>query len=263
MKKKAIFFDIDGTIVDRRMQIADSTKAAMEKLHENGHCTFICSGRSRAYIKNPELLSLKFDGIIAGCGTHVEVGGKNLVCHVIDKELLSYTWSVLKKSGISPLWEGIEYLYGDEEGLKDDPYYRFLKTQLKENLIAIDGNVKDDWKVNKMSVVIKEDADLGAFEILKEHFHLLQHNPVVAEMVPAGFSKATGLEAVREYLQLGTEDTYAVGDSINDLDMLRAAGTGIAMGNASKEAKEAADYVTTDIHDDGIWNAMRHFGLIS
>ena len=53
-----------------------------------------------------------------------------------------------------------------------------------------------------------------------------------------------------------------MGDSINDVDMLQFAGCGIAMGNATEPAKEIADYVTTDIFEDGIWNAMAHMGLL-
>jgi hypothetical protein len=49
---------------------------------------------------------------------------------------------------------------------------------------------------------------------------------------------------------------------VNDLDMLDFAGHGIAMGNGTAPAKEAAEYVTTDIHDDGIRRAMEHYGLI-
>jgi hypothetical protein len=70
------------------------------------------------------------------------------------------------------------------------------------------------------------------------------------------------MEVVRQALGLEAADTYAVGDSVNDLDMIRAAGTGIAMGNASEVAKAAADYVTSDIHEDGIAHALEKFGLI-
>ena len=63
---KAVFFDIDGTIWDAHMWIPESTKRAIRALRENGHLTFICSGRTRAFIQAEELLDLGFDGIIAG-----------------------------------------------------------------------------------------------------------------------------------------------------------------------------------------------------
>ena len=81
-------------------------------------------------------------------------------------------------------------------------------------------------------------------------------------MVPKGSSKATGIKWLCEYLGVDISDTYGIGDSANDLDMLSFVGHGIAMGNGSKAAKEAAEYITTDIHENGIWHAMEYYGLI-
>ena len=58
------------------------------------------------------------------------------------------------------------------------------------------------------------------------------------------------------------EEIIAFGDSDNDMDMLEFAEIGVAMGNAEVEVKAVADYVTTDIDEDGIWNACKHFELI-
>ena len=77
---KAIFFDIDGTLWDDKFQIPDSTKEAFKLLKRNGHLTFICTGRTRSYIQDERLLSLGFDGIVAGCGTYIEK----------DKEIIFY-----------------------------------------------------------------------------------------------------------------------------------------------------------------------------
>ena len=82
------------------------------------------------------------------------------------------------------------------------------------------------------------------------------------ECVPKGTSKATGIAWLCKYLGVPREETYAIGDSVNDLDMLAYVGHGIAMGNATQPPKEAAEFVTTDIHEDGIRNAMLHYHLI-
>ena len=91
---------------------------------------------------------------------------------------------------------------------------------------------------------------------------LLVHGKKVVEGVPKGFSKATGIQVICEKLGLPHENTYAFGDSVNDLDMLKYVAHGIAMGNGMPEAKAAANYVTDDILEDGIYNACKHFGLI-
>ena len=78
-----------------------------------------------------------------------------------------------------------------------------------------------------------------------------------------GINKSYGMEKYLEYVGLTRKDAIAFGDGPNDLDMLSFVGHGIAMGNGSKAAKDAAEYITTDIHEDGIRHAMEHYGLIS
>jgi hydroxymethylpyrimidine pyrophosphatase-like HAD family hydrolase len=70
------------------------------------------------------------------------------------------------------------------------------------------------------------------------------------------------MEAVRTYLGADEWRTMACGDSDNDLTMLRAADVSVAMGNGNDNAKAAATWVTTDIHNDGLLNAFAHFGLL-
>ena len=85
----------------------------------------------------------------------------------------------------------------------------------------------------------------------------------IVEIGRKGFSKATGIEKMCELLEIAREDTYAFGDSANDLEMLCFVAHGVAMGNGTKEAKEAAEYVTTAIDENGIRNGLLHYGLIS
>ena len=77
-----------------------------------------------------------------------------------------------------------------------------------------------------------------------------------------GFSKGTGILRICEALQIPLENTYAFGDSANDYQMFETAGTSIAMGNSIAKLKEMADYVTDDLHEDGILHGLEHFGLI-
>ena len=70
------------------------------------------------------------------------------------------------------------------------------------------------------------------------------------------------IQKAAELLHIGIEDTIAFGDSMNDYEIVQAAGTGIAMGNSVQKLKDTADYVTDDIAQDGVWKACRHFGWI-
>ena len=98
MNGKLIFFDIDGTLWDYHNMIPESTKLAIKKLKENGHKTFINTGRSRGFVRNKELLNLGFDGIVSGCGTMIEMNGKTLFCHELAKNVVEDTLS-RKSSG--------------------------------------------------------------------------------------------------------------------------------------------------------------------
>ena len=74
--------------------------------------------------------------------------------------------------------------------------------------------------------------------------------------------KDHGIRKILEVHGFTREESIAFGDSDNDLEMLEFAGIGVAMGNAAESVKEVADYVTSHIDEDGIWNACKHFELI-
>lgn len=262
MGKKAVFFDIDGTLWDFHNYIPESTRQAIRTLRENGHLTFLCSGRSRSYIRNPELLGLGFDGIIGGCGTTVEYRDKLIFYKKLDNELLAYTLRTVRGYGFRPVLEGNEYLYLDEaEFGKDDPFGEKLRKELGDSLLSISDHW-GRWEVSKMSCATEHADTKRCIEELKDKYNFMIHNSAVLEMVPKGFHKGVGIEKMCEALDMDIADTFAFGDSANDIGMLQTAGMGIVMGDGSDAAKEAADYVTTGLYEDGIWNACRHFGLL-
>ena len=86
-----------------------------------------------------------------------------------------------------------------------------------------------------------------------------------ADVMEQGISKADGLRRLAAWFGEAEDlsGTVAFGDSMNDLEVIREAGIGVAMGNAMKEVKEAADYVTSSIEEDGIYRACLHLGLLT
>lgn len=256
----AIFFDIDGTLWDRENVIPESTKIAMEELHKNGHLTFMCSGRSRIMIKGDHLHALGFDGILAGCGTYIEYQGDVKLAVELEPQVLKKAIYLLQSYHMPILIEGIQELYMDEDLIKTS-YGSYLKKLLTEWAHPLEGN-DAIWRGSKISTLINGADYHTVMRELEADYDFMDHSGHVIELVPKGYSKASGIKAVCEMLGIAHEDTYAFGDSVNDIDMLQYVAHGVAMGNGTDAAKAAADYVTTDIHHDGIYNGLKHYGLI-
>ena len=260
-KKKAVFFDVDGTLWDFNNYIPDSTVEAIRSLRKNGHLAFICTGRCRAHIYAPELLQIGFDGIISACGTMIEYNGETLFYKKLENDLVARTIEVLRRYGAHTLLEGREYIYVDETEFGDDAFVKKIKKELGERLLTISGEW-GRWEISKFTCTTKNIDQKACLAELEDDYDFLIHKGDVVELVPKGFDKATGVKRICEILGLDISETFAFGDGVNDFGMLKTVGTGIAMGNGSDTAKAAADYVTAPLREDGIWKACRHFGLI-
>lgn len=261
MQKKVLFFDIDNTILTRTNEIPESTFRAFERLHEKGHLVFINTGRSRAYVQNPMLLSLGFDGFITGCGTMIEYQGEIIKDSKLDVDLVEHTVNTLRKYKIRPILEGKEYLYFDESEFGTDPYGMKLKRELGERRLTIEDEWRR-WEINKYACDTTGADRETCFKELEAYYDFMIHNERVVEIVPKGCHKGTGILDVCNYLGIDVKDTIAFGDSANDIGMLETAGLAVVVGNGSEAAKAHADYVTTAIGDDGIFNACKYLGLI-
>lgn len=258
--KKAVFFDIDGTIWNDYMEIPESTIAAVAKLREKGNYAFLCSGRSRANIRTKKLLDIGFDGVVAACGTHIDFHGEKVFEHLLTQEQIAHALAVIQKNGMSVVLEGPEYLYVEENAFLDDPYVIHLRKELGEDV----KNIKDGapYIINKMSAVLNITRLETVVEELGADFDVINHGGGLIEIQPHGHSKATGIAKVCELLEIDREDTYAFGDSANDLEMISYVAHGVAMGNATDELKNVAEFVTADIMKDGIQVGLLHYGLI-
>ena len=261
MKPTIVFFDIDGTIWDERQRIPDSTVEALKLLKENGHHAFLNSGRTRAFIRERDIKPLTIDGIVAGCGTFVEIDHDIKKNVIMDEALVAKTVALLKKRHMPQVLEGCDYLYLDEEDFEGDPFLDILKNNFGAELSPLTGS-ENNRRINKLSVDLVDERIEETLGRLAEDFHIILHGAEFMELEPTGNTKATGMQFVADYYGIPMENTFAFGDSRNDLEMLEAAGTGVVMGNGTKEAKETGDYVTKHLKEDGIYHALEHFGLI-
>lgn len=130
---------------------------------------------------------------------------------------------------------------------------------------------EDVWNNEKEEKLIYYDAPFG---VARVHADLEPYFDVVAlslsgaddycgEVGINGIHKATGMKLYLEYVGIPREDSIAIGDGPNDLQMMDYAGIGIAMGNAREEVKKRADMVTSHIDEDGLYHALDRLGLLN
>ena len=258
-----VFFDIDGTLWDDKMIVPESTKTAIRLLQENGHKAFVCTGRAMGNVNDPQFDEIGFDGFVAACGNHVQMDGKILYERNMSYEEVKAVYDASRQYRMPIIYEGTQYQWLDREGFDGDSYIDYIVQNLKDVAVYLDECELESVQANKFSALVKEFTNYDAIkETLDDTFDFMDHGDGIIEAVPKGTSKATGIEWLCNYLEVPISETYAIGDSINDLEMLQFAGHSIAMGNASQVAKDAAEYITSHIHEDGIMNALKHYNLI-
>lgn len=277
MDKKIVFFDIDGTIWDWKGIIPPSAKEAISRLKENGHIPIICTGRARGHVRNRELLDIGFPGIIAACGTHVEYEGKMLYESFLESRIVKEIIDYSKKCNVPIVLEGTVKHWVSPKGFEKDFFVDRMLLEMGEDIVWLE-DYTEDMKINKFAGDILRASDFDPFrEYIKSEMFLIEHsngwdndsessegNAVlgVFEGIQKGSSKADGIRRMCEFLGVDPKETYGFGDSKNDMDMIEYVGTGVAMGDGAEELKEASDYVTTGVWEDGIKNALEYFGLI-
>ncbi|SES70841.1 Cof-type HAD-IIB family hydrolase [[Clostridium] polysaccharolyticum] len=264
MEHYAIFFDIDGTIVpEDKSGIPDSTIEAIRLAKKNGHYTFINTGRTYSAV-DPFIKDISFDGFVCGCGTNIYLHGKELMKQELGTEKSKQLVKDLLECNIDGILEGRKNIYYRKECLH--PVVDMVKHSRDTFGNQLDfQKLWDDEDIifDKMALWLVENSNFEAFhEKYKSEFEFIAREKDFYELVPTGFSKATGMDYVAQHLGIPNERTIAIGDSMNDISMLDHAGISIAMGNSHPYLLDKVSFVTTDIHDDGIYKALEHYHII-
>lgn len=260
--KKIIFFDIDGTLIDEKTKhMLDSTKEAIRIARANGHICIINTGRTKRLVGKGITDQAEFDGLLMGCGTMIEYRGE-----VLFHKTLSYDQSVrildaLKKYRIDALLEGRTENFSDSlENMYTESFKSFARGYAGRNYDTYE-NAPGNY--DKIFAYTDDSAAMEAFQQeFADELDFIERENDFREIVPKGYSKATAMQFIADKLHIPMENTVAIGDSNNDLPMLKCANTSIAMGNSTEEVLEIADYITTDVNEDGIWNALKWLGVL-
>ena len=255
---RAVFFDIDGTLLSHKTnRVPASAVRALEALRSKGILTFIATGRHISLVRQlPSLAGLHFDGIISLNGQYC-CNDEGLIYHC-----------PFSKSAIAGL---LDYLKSHPHPCilveRDRMYINFHNELVEKVNASIHlelpplGDLDRGYDVPiYQAILYMTDEDLARLPPLPGIRPT--YWGMGADLIPADGGKAAGIAKVLAHYGIDPSETMAFGDAQNDVDMFRTVAISVAMGNASPEAKAAADYVTEDIDSDGIYHALKHFGVL-
>ncbi|MDE7310345.1 MAG: HAD family hydrolase [Eubacterium sp.] len=276
MHRKIIFLDIDGTLTPPGSnEPPESAVWAVNKAREAGHYVFLCTGRNYGMLS--PLLKYGFDGFVASSGGYIECQGKVIYDCPMTQRQKQDAMEALEKNGIYRTVECKEGSYTDE-GLKE-----FLKSHAQEGSNSELLRWREQVEASLNILPMKQYQGQPVYKIvimslsrknLEEPQNLLSHEfafciqdentggLINGEIVNRKFDKGRAVEKVCQHLQIPLCDAVAVGDSMNDLEMLETAGLGICMENGSEAMKKLADDICPSVAEHGIREAFLKHGLI-
>lgn len=257
----ALFFDIDGTLVSfESHQIPPSTILALTQAKANGHKVFIATGRPPIIITNLGAIEHLIDGYVTTNGALCFVGDEMVSCKHIptDEARLVVEDSIEKNYGVIVIGEK-DVAVLDPKGDVDMIFRQHLAV---ENLnLAKPVEYVLQQRIMQITPFFDKDYEQKLMQRLPGCTSGRWH-PAFTDITALGADKGEGVLAMARHLGFDPKYTMAFGDGGNDTSMIRTAGVGVAMGNAIDDLKKETDFVTTSVDEDGILNALRHYGLI-
>lgn len=271
-----IFLDIDGTLYSPEINaVPYSAMDAMKQAKEKGHKLFVCTGRSLSAAKL--FLNLDVDGFVFSAGAVVYIEGKRVHDRSMSEVEIDELIKLADKYELGYCLEGNAGAYYDERAYRH-VYGYFSKSAknedegkiiMEENCYYTLEHRDNSDKVAKICFYANDELQLNQMKTdLPKEFQALVtlRNPrIKSHCVEISYrteTKSSAAKLVCEKYGATLKDAIGIGDSSNDYEMIRDCGVGIAMGNASDDAKEVANFITTDILEDGIYNAFKQYNLI-
>lgn len=258
---KALFFDIDGTLVSFRTHlIPQSTVDALQEAKRNGVAIYISTGRPLMLITNLGQIEHLIDGYITTNGARCFVGDHTVCLRPISREDVDEVVADADRCDYPVIVVGERHLvvYHPTD---------IVRKVFVEGL----GVVNLDFSTQLETLTDEEILQLTPFCSAEQEAELMPRlsnctsgrwHPAFTDITSGEADKGKGLHAMAQYLGLGISETMAFGDGGNDISIIREAGVGVAMGNANEELKVCADFVTSSVDEDGVKNALLHFGVI-
>ena len=254
---KIIFFDIDGTLVDHATgRISDKTHEVLRRLQEKGILLCIATGRSPVVI--PNFGTFRFDAFCTFNGS---------LCYTENETIHS--------NSLSP--KDVAKVLKNAASIG-----RPVSVATRDRMAAngIDEDLTDYYLLADLTLTVADDFDAVC---QREVYQMMlgcrqtDHNTILkgttdakiavsweraVDVIPASSGKGLSVAKILQYFNLDASQAMAFGDSYNDIEMLQAVGTGVAMGNAAEGLKKIADAICGSVSEDGIYYYCVENGLI-
>ena len=273
MNIKLIASDLDGTIIDKNNKISNKNFVAINKIHNNNIDFVVCTGKSYSVSKKIcEQFNASYG--VFGNGTHIVDlrTGKELLRKIISKNDLLFIITLAKRNNFhihiytdfEIISEKLEYMDLRNFILKNQNANNTLKFNIVDNILEF---VENNF-INAFSIVITtENHSLNNFQKLlkinkniesvfinkrgKYRDNIINKDYEYLNISPININKDEALSFLTQYLNISKEDVLAIGDNVNDLEMVKHAGIGIAVNEAYDDLKNVAKYVTNSTVSDG------------
>ena len=255
--KKVFFFDFDGTIWFGTF--GEKTVKALNQLHNDGHTLVYNSGRSRGNARFDKLIQIPFDYFLHGGALAESASGEQIYRQDIPQGVIDLVIKTEKEFDLFIIYEGVKAVY-ERKGISEKTHSTVLDD------VSILSDTKT-YPITKFSI-LKKVGENGEFlplpqealNKLRPYFDVVDLGSY-AECMQKGTGKDFIIKKVVEKLNIDLKDTYAFGDSLNDLPMFEICAKAIAIGHSPNELKALATYVTKE-EENGVWEALKALGFI-
>lgn len=255
MEYKMLFLDLDDTLLSSDLSISEENLDAIRRASELGVKVVICTGRGIFSVKHiAEQLKIEWDNCYIIClnGGAVYKGYPPALIkeRLFDNKSAALIYETAKRYGIDIQIYRNDKLILESLSERIKMYIDKLHADymLVENIENYEGEISKILLNGPNDILLKVEKELQ--QRLKGRFNVFFSNPCYLEFTAIGTTKGEAMAELTEKMGIDIEQTIAMGDSFNDISMIRTAGLGVAVRNAVDPLKAEADYITKNTHDE-------------